>query len=117
MAGRRRRKRNVPPARPAQARKVYVETSVWGMTLPNQPQALREPTLQFLRQCRSGIFAPYISTVVLEEIASAAAPAAGRMVGEINTLAPPILPLDEASERLADGYLDAGVIPAKKREA
>jgi hypothetical protein len=116
MAARRRRKRSAAPDRPVQARKVYVETSVWGMTLPNQPRALREPTLQFLRQCRSGVFAPYISTVVLEEIGSASASAAERMVGEINTLAPPILPLDDVSERLADAYLEAGVIPAKKRD-
>ena len=43
-----------------QALKVYVETSVWGMTLPSQPRALREPSKRFLRQCRTGLFIPYI---------------------------------------------------------
>ena len=32
------------------AQRAYVETSVWGMTLNNQPRAFREPTVQFLRQ-------------------------------------------------------------------
>jgi hypothetical protein len=41
------------------------------MTLENQPRALREPTKQFLDQCGAGIFVPYLSTVVLQEIALA----------------------------------------------
>ncbi len=95
------------PARPREARNVYVETSVWGMTLENQPRALREPTKQFLRQCGSGIFVPYISTVVLQEIALAEAWAATRMVREINRLAPAVLEPSPESEELAEAYLRA----------
>jgi hypothetical protein len=99
---------------PAEARRVYVETSVWGMTLVNQPRALRQPTKEFLRQCTLSLFLPYISTVVLEEVAMAPAAAASRMMREINKLAPPALKLSEESEQLAEAYLRAGVIPAKK---
>jgi hypothetical protein len=94
--------------------RVYVETSVWGMTLPNQPRALREPTSQFLRQCGSGDFLPYISTVVLQEITLAGASEAARMVREINKLTPVALEPSEESEELAEAYLRAGIIPAKK---
>ena len=62
------------------ARKIYVETSVWGMTLDNQPRALRQPTMQLLRQCAAGLFRPYISTVVVDEIALAPAAAAARIM-------------------------------------
>jgi hypothetical protein len=86
------------------------------MTLENQPRALREPTKRFLRQCGLGVFVPYISTVVLQEIALAGASAATRVVREINRLAPELLEPSEASEGLADAYLRAGVIPAKKRD-
>jgi hypothetical protein len=86
------------------------------MTLGNQPRALREPTKRFLRQCGSGIFLPYISTVVLQEIALAEAWAATQMVREINRLAPVSLEPGEESEELAEAYLRAGVIPAKKRD-
>src|SRR5207237_416705 len=82
----------------------------------NQPRALREPTKQFLRQCASGLFVPYISTVVLEEIGQAPASAAEQMVREINTLAPHTLQLSDESEDLAEAYLQAGIIPAKKRD-
>lgn len=112
-ARRRRRKKSVPP-RPHEARKVYVETSVWGMMLENQPRALREPTKQFLRQCAAGFFVPYVSTVVLQEIALAEASSAAQMVREINKLTPLALEPSEESEELAEAYLEAGIIPLKK---
>ena len=86
------------------------------MMLENQPRALREPTKQFLRQCAEGIFVPYISTVVLQEIALAEASAAAQMVREINQLSPLALEPSEESEELAEAYLDAGMVPAKKRD-
>ena len=101
--------------KPVEPRKVYIETSVWGMTLANQPRALREPTHAFLCQCASGSFLPYISTVVLQEIARAKASARARMARAIDKLAPLILKPSDPSEALADEYLSAGVIPAKKR--
>jgi predicted nucleic acid-binding protein len=109
------------PRRPANGQPeepltVYVETSVWGMTLANQPRALREPTRKFLRQCSAGLFLPYISTVVLEEIGRAEKSTQADMIRAIDKLAPTSLEPNEESERLADAYLRAGVIPAKKRD-
>jgi hypothetical protein len=49
-------------------------------------------------------------------MALAEASAAARMVREINRLAPIALEPTEASEQLAEAYLRAGVIPAKKRD-
>jgi hypothetical protein len=115
MPARRRTIERLLSGEPEVPRTVYVETSVWGMTLPNQPRALRQPTNHFLRQCALGLFRPCISAVVLEEIAQASAATAARMVREINKLAPPVLTLNEKSEDLAEAYLAAGVIPAKKR--
>jgi hypothetical protein len=86
------------------------------MTLANQPRALRQPTQQLLRQCGSGLFRPYISTVVLQEVNRAEPSASARMLREINTLAPVALEPSEASEELAEAYLREGVIPAKKRD-
>jgi hypothetical protein len=116
MAPRQRSGERLQAGRMGEVPKVYVETSVWGMTLQNQPRFLREPTKQFLRQCAAGIFVPCISTVVLQEIALAGASSATRMVHEINKLAPVGLEPSGASEELAEAYLRAGVIPAKKRD-
>ena len=95
---------------------VYVETSVWGMMLANQPRALREPTRRFLRQCVAGQFAPYISGVVLDEVSLAPPEYAEQIVREINKLSPSVLQPSERSEDLAKAYLDAKVIPANKHD-
>src|SRR5439155_23380808 len=100
MAPRRKTSERLLTAWPGEPQDVYVETSVWGMTLDNQPRALREPTKQFLRQCGAGTFVPHISTVVLQEIALAGAAAAGRMIREINKLDPVTLETSEQSEAL-----------------
>jgi hypothetical protein len=86
------------------------------MTLPGQPRALIEPTRQFLSQCRSGLFVPYISTVVLQEVAGAGVRAAERMLAEISRLTPFAVELTPECEELAEEYIKAGVIPAKKRD-
>ena len=109
-----RRRRRPATARPGEARTACIETSVLGMTPANQPRALRQPTQQFLRQCASGLFIPYISTVVTDEIASAPVAVAARIAREINKLAPRLLEPSVESEELADAYLRAGVIPAHK---
>jgi len=98
------------------APKVYVETSVWGMTLDSQPRALCEPTKKFLRQCRSGLFVSYISTVVLQELARADPNDAEQMLLAINRVAPIELAVSPESEQLAEEYIRAGVVPAKKRD-
>jgi hypothetical protein len=115
MAARRRRGARRRTRREAAGQKVYVETSVWGMTLENQPRALREPTLRFLRQCVAGVFLPYISTVVLDEIDLAPEATAARIGREIDRLAPTVLDAGEETDALAQAYLDAGVIPSNKR--
>src|SRR5216683_3528132 len=114
MAARRKTMNGPVPKSPGEPRKVYVETSVWGMILDKQPRALRQPTIQFLRQCDQGLFIPYISAVVLREIGRAEAQARTRMLREIDRLAPVTLEASEASEELAEAYLRAGVVPAKK---
>ena len=114
MARRRQTDRLTTDRRSA-PRSAYVETSVWGMTLENQPRALRSPTIQFLRQCRYGIFQSYISEVVLEEIGLAPAAVAARIRNEIDRLAPIVLELGDKADDLAQAYLDAGVIPANKQ--
>src|SRR6266581_3166002 len=99
MAVRRKKKKSKDaPGPPREPPKVYIETSVWGMTLEDQPAALRQPTRQFLRQCSSGLFITYISTVVTQEIARAGEYATEQMVQEVEKLVPVILQPSEDSE-------------------
>jgi hypothetical protein len=77
---------------------------------------LREPTKQFLAQCRSGVFVPYVSTVVLHEIRRADPADARRMLADVERLAPVELEPSSESEQLAEEYIRTGILPAKKRD-
>ena len=99
-----------------QTPRVYVETSVWGMTLPGQPRALREPTQQLLNQCRAGRFVVFVSEIVLQENDRAESDDARRMLREMNRVAPVVLEQGAESEELAEAYIQAGVVPPKKRD-
>jgi predicted nucleic acid-binding protein len=57
----------------------------------------------------------YISTIVTQEINRADESATAQMVEEVEKLAPVLLQPNAESEELAEAYLRAGVIPAKKR--
>jgi hypothetical protein len=116
MPRRRKSKDRPPPRLPGEVRKVYIETSVWGMTVPGQPPALRQPTIEFSRQCAAGYFQVFVSQVVLDEMALAPLAAVEHMRYEIERLAPPILEAKAECDELAQAYLTAGVIPAKKRD-
>ncbi|HEV3146220.1 MAG TPA: hypothetical protein VGZ47_20200 [Gemmataceae bacterium] len=116
MPRRSKRQEALPHRAPEHVRTVYIETSVWGMTVPGQPPALRQPTLEFLRQCGLGFFAPYISTVVTKEVAQAPEWEVAQMEQRISGLAPTILEPSAESDQLAEVYLKAGIIPAKKED-
>ena len=100
----------------AEPPKVYVETSVWGMILPGQPRALRQPTKRFLEQCRARLVAPFISTLVMEEISRAEDPEARQMLAEIARVNSVVLMATGEADKLADDYVRMGVLPAKKRD-
>jgi hypothetical protein len=54
--------------------------------------------------------------VVLQEIARADPRDAARMLQEINKLLPVEMAPSAGSEQLADEYIKAGILPAKKRD-
>lgn len=98
-----------------QPKTVYIETSVWGMTVKGQNPALRMPTLEFLRRCGAGDFVPYISNVVLEEIDEAPEAIQVEIARQIADVRPIALPLPSDAELLADRFIQEKILPARRR--
>lgn len=94
---------------------VYVETSVWGMVHPGQSAALREATLDFLGECRRGVFQVYISDVVISEIQQASAEMQEAVLGWIGELGPVILEASPDVDALADRFIASGVLSSNRR--
>jgi predicted nucleic acid-binding protein len=95
-------------------RRVYIETSVWGMVAPGQSPALQEPTVEFLDQCAARKHQPYISAVVADELRQAGVEVQQVTIAKLGAVDPHILAITPASEALAERFLREGVLPPRR---
>lgn len=95
---------------------VYIETSVWSHALADDAPIERDQTLDFLDRCRSGAYAPFVSRVVLDEIERASPEVATRLFALVSELRPRVIDVSETAERLAEQFVEAGVVPRGKPE-
>lgn len=73
---------------------------------------MRDFTLQFLSSGK----ALFISDVVLDEVTRAPQSLRDQLVAELNSRAPSLLPLTDECRALANAYIAAEIVPAKKRD-
>jgi len=95
-------------------RRVYVETSVWGMVAPGQSAALREPTLEFLELCAGRVHLPHISAIVANEIRHAPTDVQQSVLHKLSEVDPVLLPITAAAESLAERFLQEGILPLRR---
>ena len=95
---------------------IYVETSVWSFALADDSPDYRADTEEFLARCRQGVFAPFISPLVLEEISRAESPLRENLEALVAGVRPTLFGLSDRALALADAFLAAGVVPASKPE-
>lgn len=95
-------------------RRVYVETSVWSMTAPNQESALRGPTIEFLERCKRRVVLPCISAVVAAEVARAPSDARTAILRHMTEISPVLLPADEQVEMLARRFIEQRVLSDRR---
>lgn len=99
---------------PQTALSYYLETSVWGALAPRQPAEMKRDTERMLLTLP--LRAVFVSSVVFEEVRRASSPARRRIAQAIGRVRPLRLTINRDCDQLAQDYLDAGVLPAKKRE-
>lgn len=91
--------------------RVYIETSVWSHVFHDDTPDFQRATVEFLNQAGERIFAPYISTVVLDEVARANPKRREGLLGEIAAIRPTLLRGSVEADTLARRYVEAGVLP------
>ena len=95
-------------------RRVYIETSVWGMVAPGQNPVLQEPTVEFLEKCERGVFEAYISDVVANEVRQAPEAAQQAIQEWIDRINPVELKLSDEADALAQRFIEEGVVPPRR---
>lgn len=94
--------------------RIYVETTVWSFALADDAPDYRADTEEFLERCRQGVFSPFISSLVLDEVRRARSPLRESLEEIIAGVRPGFFALSERALALADAFLSAGVVPASK---
>lgn len=93
--------------------KTYVETSVWGMVVNEEPVVFHEAAIKFFEEY--GTYSIYISVLVLEEIERAKRPVLDEISRFIDKVKPFVLPVSASVDELAKEYIIRGVFSEKTR--
>ena len=91
--------------------RVYIETSVWSHVFHDETPDFQRVTVEFLKQAKERVVVPYISTLVLDEVARADARRRDAILEEIAGVGPILLRRSQQADDLAGRYVQAGVLP------
>ncbi len=88
-------------------KRLYIETSVWNQLEHTDRPDWREAAEQFLLALKyGGIYEPYISSVVIDELRAIPDPSLlERLIGHINSVEPIVLEFDDEALALAKHYI------------
>lgn len=90
---------------------AYIETSVWGAVVNDEPIFFRDAALKLL--ARSDEYTFYISPIVTEEINRAAPHLRDRIEELLSSTETELLEFTDEIVELADSYIERGVFSAK----
>jgi predicted nucleic acid-binding protein len=88
-------------------KKLYIETSVWNQKIHTDRPDWQNTAEKFLATLKRGIYEPYISSVVIDEIARTHhEPTRNKLFGLINQVQPEVLEFDEEAQSLTKVYME-----------
>ena len=93
--------------------KIYLETTVFNFYFADDAPDKRTDTLLLFQEIAQGKYEPYTSDHVVEELLEASEPKQSLMLGLIKQYNVTVLPESSEAKRLAELYIEAGIIPKK----
>lgn len=94
--------------------KLYLETTMFNYYFDSDRDAHAD-TVRLFAEIRDGKYRAYTSDYVIYELQNAPEPKRSRMLALIEDYNLAVLKIDEESERLANVYVEKGVVPLKYR--
>ena len=89
-------------------KKLYIETSVWNQLEHTDRPDWRETAERFFEAIQTGLYEPYISSVVVDELeATGDSALQARLVEHVNRIDPVLLEFDEEALKLTDQYINS----------
>ena len=93
--------------------KIYLETSVFNFYFADDAPEKKQDTLKLFEEIDQGKYEPYISDYVFLELRRATEPKQSQMITLTERYGVTLLELNVEADRLAQVYVDEGIIPAK----
>ena len=93
--------------------KIYLETSVFNFIFADDAPDKKADTLKLFEEIKAGKLEPYTSAYVTNELESAQRLKRDKMLKLIPEYAINVLSENTDAERLANIYVEAGIIPSK----
>jgi len=93
--------------------KVYLETSVFNFYFAEDAPDKKKDTVKLFEEIKAGLYAPYTSDYVFVELRRAAEPKQSQMIALTEQYGVTLLEPSIEADRLAQIYVDEGIIPAK----
>jgi hypothetical protein len=94
--------------------RAYIETTIFNRFLDEKRDYVAE-TRQFFDCIRNGNIDAYTSTYVVDELERAPSPTKEQMLNLIIDYGIKVLNYDDRASKLADRYINAGILPQKSR--
>jgi hypothetical protein len=96
--------------------KIYLETTMFNFYFePIQDMNAHIATVKLFNDIQAGIYEAYTSIYVTDELTRASEPKRSNMMNLITDYNITVLPADDEADRIADIYVNDGVIPVKYR--
>ena len=93
--------------------RVYIETLVFNFVFADDSPNKKRDTLKLFDEIKAGLYEPYTSDYVLQELKRAAEQKQSQMVELIDQYGVTFLEQNDEAERLANLYVTEGVVPEK----
>jgi predicted nucleic acid-binding protein len=93
--------------------KIYIETSIFNFVFADDAPEKTQDTLKLFDEIAQGKYEPYTASYVLEELIKTKEPKKSKMIDLIEQYGVTVLRASEEAEKLADVYVENGIIPVK----
>jgi predicted nucleic acid-binding protein len=95
--------------------KIYLETTLFNFYFEEDKGKAHIDTVKLFKEIIAGKYEAYTSDYVVDELVKASAEKSSKMMSLLTEYHVPVLSMDDEADRLADIYVEKGIIPVKYR--
>jgi predicted nucleic acid-binding protein len=92
--------------------KIYLETTMFNFPFVDDAPQYKADTLNLFAEIKAGKYKPYTSEYVVMELKAASDPLRDARLRLIEEYGIEVIPACDTAERLAESYIEAGIIPS-----